>query len=431
MGRNTNSHRIVRIFTYIMVLLASMDIFRYYFTLYLRGISFYAVLAIIVFIVFSNYKNIKLTRLHHKQKMFFTIWAFIYIIVNQIFANYKYSNIVMGIDFNIFTIQTIQVICVVIAYSFIDTLKDINLKVNIIKIILFSLVIDAITTLLALTIDPNISKIMATASANSNLEGLKGVSGYSIIYSLVIIVPMLLYSIKELKTKSRLFLQLFTLLMMYFIFKSAYATALIALVLGIVVYLFLNTSKIFKVLLLPFILYLAVILINPNSIYDILIYLSDKIEIHQISIRFNQLADLILYGDNSGDALYRLVLYRQSIDAFMQYPLTGIIIYNPNYALSGHSAFLDILGGIGLLGFIPYVLFLWYSYKISINKTEHRKLKNAIRTSYIVFCFIGSINTLATSLTIMLFLLFFVSWYPVFVEDIKFKQNNGNIKLSL
>lgn len=403
---------------YIVVFLACLDIFYYYFVRCFRGISFYAVLAITVLVVFFQSKEIKMTNIHIKQMLFFNIWAIMYIIVNEFFADYRHVNTIMGIEFNVFTLQVIQVFFIFLLFIFLDLSENHQIKVNIIKIIFISLIIDGLITLSALKIDPNISKVMATGKVELNVYDLKGVSGYHIIYSSVIIMPLLFYSIKTFKSKNRLIILLFTLFMIYFIYKSAYTTALFGLILGILVYVFFNTSKGFKIFIAPLIFCLVIILLNPKLIYNILIYISDKVQIQQISIRLRQLAMLILYDDTSGDSLYRLVLYKRSIDAFLKYPITGITIYDPTYVLSEHSSFLDILGGMGLMGFIPYLLFIFYSYKIAIQKTKDKKLKNAIKTSYILFCFIGFVNPLATSFTIMLFLLFFVTWYIHFDDCI-------------
>lgn len=409
---------ILNFFIYIMVLLASLDIFIYYFSKYLKGISFYGVLSIILILILSKFRYLKVSIFHGKQIIFFIIWVIFFIIVNQFIINYTYSNVIMGINFNDFTLQVIQVFCTFITYFYLDSVKAEKVKVNIIKIILFSIFIDAVITLRALQIDFNISKVMATGSAALNVKGLKGVSGYSIIYGLVIIMPMLYCCFKEYGRRYQVIKTLLIMLIIYFVYKAAYTTALIALVLGILIYLFLNMSKKLKILLLPLIILMIILLINPKLIYNILTFLSDKIEISQISERFQELANLILHGDKSGDTLYRFVLYKRSINAFFSHPLFGISIFKPNYLLSGHSAFLDILGSMGLFGFIPYFLFILYSYKISMNKTKEKKLKNSIRTSYIIFCFIGSINTLATSFTINLFLLFFINWYPIFIEKL-------------
>lgn len=420
--KNKKNSLILNFFVYIMVLLASCDIFTYYFSTYLKGISFYGVLLIIVFIITVNCKDLKVNILHTKQIIFFLAWITYYIIINQFIINYQYPHIIMGINFNEVTVQAIQVICVFITYFYLDSEEYDKVKVNIIKIIFFSIIIDAIITLRAVQIDPNIAKIMATGKPELNIYELKGVSGYSIVYSVIIILPLLYYSLKKLNKKYKIITILLIALIIYFVYKAAYTIAFIALILGILIYLFLNTSNKMKIFLIPTIILFAIFLINITLIFNILIYLSNKIEITQISTRFQQLANFILNGDNSGDTLYRFTLYRQSIDAFLKYPFTGISIFEPNYSLSGHSAFLDILGSMGLIGFIPYFLFILYSYKISIKKTKDKRFKNAVRTSYLIFCFIGCINTLITSFTINLFLLFFINWYPIFINNVGNKK---------
>lgn len=407
---------------YLVVLFSCLSIFQYYFSVYIGGAGLYVLLFVLVFIALINFINVNLTKLQLKQIISFSIWSIIYIIVNQFFLNYRYANVVLGIDLNIFTLQTIQVICLYVVYVFLNINGNEIVKANIIKMIFIALIIDAIITLRSLGIDPNISRIMATGREELNIYGLKGVSGYSIIYSIVIIFPLLIYSLGELKYKYRIVMGIFTILMLVFLYFAAYTTALIAIIIGLLVYLFLITSKVFKIFILPLLFTLGALLINPYYIYSILKTLSVIINIQAVSVRFSQLADFIFYGDTTGAGINRLLFYKKSIDAFLKYPLTGITIFDPNYDLSGHSAFLDILGGTGLIGFIPYILFIWYSYKISIRNVENKNCINAISTCYIVFCFIGFTNTLATSITIMLFLLFFITWYPIFILKYSLKR---------
>ncbi|SDH86993.1 hypothetical protein SAMN04487975_1096 [Planococcus glaciei] len=401
---------------YIIVLNSSLSIFFYYFSLLFGGSIFYILLLFIVAVALYKISNINLSKLQLVQLIFFMVWASFYFIVNQFFLNYESEEIIGGISLNIYTLQLVQVISIFILFFSINVSNNIPLKINIVKIILFSQIINAFITLRALNIDPEISKNMATGNDEFNTFNLIGVSGYSIIYSIVIIFPLLIASLKNFKLKLKLLMITYTIFMMVLIYFSAYTTALIALFIGIILYIILSRSIIFKLFFVPLLLILLSIILTPNKIYLILMSLANNISIQLISLRLSQLANLILYNDTSGDSLIRLELYKKSIDAFFQYPLTGITMYNPNFSLSGHSAFLDILGGTGLLGLLPYLLFIWFSYKISVRNAKTKNIRNGISASYLVFCFIASINTLATSYIIIAFLLFFVTWYPLFVE---------------
>lgn len=411
---------------YILVLFASCDIFRFYFTKYMKGISFYLLLFVIFIMSILRSKNLKTDFLHKKYLIFSIMWVIIFIINNQFLANYIYSIVIFGINFNIFTLQALQVLCIFVVFYYLDSSNENKVKVNIIKIMLFSIIINMFVTLRALDINPNITKIMATQNVEGYIDNFKGASGYSLIYSIVIIMPLFYYGVKEYKNVLKLLQILFIGLLIYFVYKAAYTIAFISLICGTFIYLYLNLSNKLKVMLTPMLLMLVYSVINQNSISYLLIDLSEKIKITQISTRFYQIAIKLLYGDDSGDTLYRLVLYKNSISAFIKYPFTGITILEPDYKLSGHSTFLDILGGMGLIGFIPYIMFLLYSYKISINKAGNKSLRNAIRISYIIFLLVASINTLTTSLTINMFLLFFINWYPIMIKTTqkRFKKEN-------
>lgn len=405
----------IKIISYIITLLAALDIFNYYFTTYLSGFSFYLLLFIPFFIVLFNIGRIKSTVLHKKQLLYLTIWVIVHIINNQMISNYSYSNNIFGLNINIITLQTFQIFCIFTIYYYIDNISKNKHRNRIIQFILFSFFIDAVISLVALRIDPNIAKIMATGKLELNINNLKGVSGYSTIYSIVIIMPLLLSYL--MLSRQKLFSTLYISTLIYFVYKSAFATALIVLVLGILMFFFLNMKKNLRLILLPFIFLTCLILINPDLIYRVLIEISMRIEIYELSARFEQIANLIKYNNDSGAALYRLVLYRQSIEAFLKYPITGVFIFEPNYALSGHSAILDILGGTGLIGFIPYILFIWNSYKISLSKTDNYIIKSAIKSSYMLIMIISIVNTLTNSFAIVLIILFFINWFPDFVKN--------------
>lgn len=409
--------------TYGIILIAVFSIFDYYFTKTFGGVGFYLLIFIPVIIVLLNLKNMKFNKYSKKQFFAFMTWACIYIINLQFIQNYAYSNIFLGIDFNIFTLQTIQVICVVLIYLYIASNKFEIMKNTIIKIILFSLIMDAVITINALSIDSNISKIMATGISELNTPDSKGASGYSIIYSIVIILPLFYYSYLKHNGVKRIMSLLYVIIMISLIYKSAYFTANVAVILGFLIFIFLNTSRRLKVILIPVIMVIGIYSINAKAIYDTFMMLSDKIDIFQISQRLEQLANLAYYNDNSGAALCRFELYRKSIDAFIKSPLVGIHAFNQDYDMSGHSALLDILGSTGIIGFVPYILFIWYSYKNCIVNTYEKQLINAIRTSFTIFLFIASLNTLATSMTIMLVFLYFNKFFPCYINKTILKSN--------
>lgn len=417
--RNKISNSFFNALVYILVLFSTLSPFQYYFSTYIGGVGIYLLIACLLLYIMLNLNKIPLTKLHFKQAIFFFMWSIVYIISNQYFLDYKYNNVIFGINFNVYTIQTLQVISLFVVYLFLNNSRKKNVRKKVVILIFISLFINGIITLRALSIDPNIAKIMATGIRVSeyNVLNLTAVSGYHIIYGLVIIFPLLFHSLREFKLKFSFLFGIYTLFLLIFVYFSAYTTALFTLFIGITVYVLLSAKMIIKINVFPILFILILLTINPIFIGNLLSIIANIISVDQISERLNHLSYLILYGDSTGVTLVRLELYKKSIDAFISYPITGITVYDSTYLLSGHSSFLDLLGGTGLLGFLPYILFIFYSYKYSIQKINNKNLVCAIRACYIAFCFVGLVNNLITSLTIMMFLLFFVTWYPNIIEE--------------
>ena len=63
-------------------------------------------------------------------------------------------------------------------------------------------------------------------------------------------------------------------------------------------------------------------------------------------------------GKMSGDMQGRVDRYNKSLDMFFANPLWG-----KNTKPGNHASLIDRLGSFGLLGFIPLMLFFWYSLK--------------------------------------------------------------------
>lgn len=357
------------------------------------GASYYLILMIPFFIIILSKRTQKFDINIRYQILYFLIWMFQFIIINQIFIEYKYSNTMFGLNLNVLTIQAFQVFLALVISAYINF----NNKYDkiIVYLVTISFIINAIITLNALKTDFNISKLAATAQGSS-----RGIVGYSHIYSLAILMPIILYLTSKLKSKKKYIAILIYIFSAYFIYNTGYFTATIMVILGFIIYNIFELKAPYKIILSPALIFLIVILINRTFVYETLMNVSANIEVQQISERIKQVADYIMYGDK-GDTLMRLDLYMTSIYEFFKSPIVGNAVYDRNLILSGHSAFLDMLGSGGLVHFITYFIFIYYSYKYSINITKEKSAHNAIKTSYILFFIIGTINTLSTDAIII------------------------------
>lgn len=379
---------------------------RIFYDIFVRtfsGISYYLFFIIIVGIIILSKVIKRVDKNLKKQLLWFILWFIQYFIINQILLDSEYRNNLMGLNLNILVLQLIQVLFIVFISIQINTNTKYDKKI--VQLFIISMIINIIFTLRALKIDPNISKVMATGNSQmyTNID-TTGVAGYSIIYALVILIPILLYAIGNLNRKKRYFYIATFLLSIFFIFKTGYFTAFTLMIVGIFIYYIIICKPVYKIILFPMFIFVISMIVNPSIMYDILIYLSNIIEVETISQRLYQVAEYIGFG-KKGAALLRVDLYMQSIEQFLRFPFTGGAIFNNNIQLSGHSAFLDIAGSGGILHIITYFMFIYYSYKYSIKLALDKLGRCAIKTSYIVFILLGLVNTLATDNIIMMSLI--------------------------
>lgn len=381
------------------------------------GITIYTVyylpvVIILLYILSDIIRRNNRNYINKKYLYYFLFFALVYFIDFQFIAeNNKYEKIFMGINFNINAFQLINIVPVFLIAWYILQKKDKRFNQKLDYIIIISFVINAILTLKVLYTNPLAAKILATGEGGSEYL-LKGASGFNVLYSSVLFVPCLFFLISEFKgIRKFLYISVLILILVY-IYMCGYVTAILATILSISIYLFLNSNKIIKVFLVIPIIFIFTFIINRDIIYDFFIYFSNIINIDQISIRFHDIANMIKYGDTSADSLMRLDLYMNSIRAFKISPILGVFYIDPNYSLSGHSTILDILGGTGLFGFIPFIITIIYSYKNSIKNLEKKKYKNCIISCYVTFIFISLLNPQLASPNVLIILMIAIPIIP-------------------
>ncbi|WP_170272235.1 O-antigen ligase family protein, partial [Clostridium tarantellae] len=332
-------------------------------------------------------------------------------------------NHICGLQINILAFQIINIIPVFFISYFVLQEKDIKFHKNVMILILAIFFINIILSFNVLLKDSNAIRILATAKGNEYYSSL-GASGFDITYSLVLIIPSLIYFISKCKWSLKIIFSLFLTITLIYIYKSSYTIVIIATILSICIYFFLSFKGFLRYIFVLLGLICTMWLLNPEFIYNTLTLLSEKIGDINISTRINDIGNLIKFNDNTALSLDRLNLYNNSIQAFLQSPILGVFFINPNYVLSGHSTILDILGGLGLVGFVPFIMILYYSYKFSIRYIKNSSYKKCITTSYIVFIFISTLNPQFAASTVMFTLLITV---PLLYNLV----NDKNVKTSI
>lgn len=211
---------------------------------------------------------------------------------------------------------------------------------------------------------PGAARVLASSSfAQYGLELYRkmGTGGFEFIYSLVVLAPVGMVASIKMHGILRMVAISFSVVMITTILFSGYTTAILLLILtcALIICSINKGTMWMTIILSPLLIYGFMYFRDAiaNQIYELAGMFSAK----AVANHLIELADVIAQKTDIED-LDRMAHYAKSVDAFLKKPLTGVYISEGASAVSGHSTLLDLLGGGGLLCFIPYCLFLvsWY-----------------------------------------------------------------------
>ena len=184
-----------------------------------------------------------------------------------------------------------------------------------------------------------------------------GLSNYILPHALPMLIPPLFMGIrdKNISIKFRIWALTFLFLVLLLIWLSGVMTAFLLSLLSIIISVFISRGKIkdmkplivwVSIFILPFILFddlTFYVLQLMKSLFSGNYYITYKLQILEESLTMQQA---------TGDLAERQNLYMISINEFAN----NILIGTSN-SLGNHSMFLDRLATLGVIGFIPYIMF--------------------------------------------------------------------------
>lgn len=421
--KNNQNNLFVKISISLYLMIVYFSYFTSLVSTYFGGIVVYFIYFLPVFFILAIRINVRIKKadaklLYSKMVFWFLTFFTIYYFLFQIVSSKYLAKEFFGLSLEVTVFNLAAIIPVLIISNYLLSTKAYKFKFKVLIMTLIILVINIIFTLRLIIQDPNSSKILATIEGMS-IYGLTGASGYNITYSAVLLIPVFLYGINKFRNLKRILWYFLTFISFIFIYKSAYTLAILATALAVLLYAFFSLRKIYRIIIIIPCIIIIYFAFNTDGFYQILLVLSRSIDIYEVSQRFRDLANLIKFGDTSAISLSRLDLYANSLNAFFKSPFIGIFPLESSYRLSNHSTVLDVLGGTGLIGFIPFVLSFYYSFKKSLSYVGNTNYKKCIYTSYLVFIFIAFLNPIFNSPTITFTLL---ALLPLFSH--LFRQNN-------
>jgi len=227
-----------------------------------------------------------------------------------------------------------------------------------------------------------------------------GASNYYLPHALPVLAPALIAGIrtKQFSLSKRLIFGVLYVLTLVLTYLGRGATAIL-LIVGISIISFLLSGKTLNndILKIGLLFLLISPLINTDFELKVLDMLANSMDSENaLQSKIRDTRNTIIYGEASGDIEERTDLYKQS--SFL-----GInnIIFGSNDNTGGHSGILDRFATLGIVGFIPYMLFLVGQLKFPV-----RYLSRRLRSFYLC----GVIAAIA-----MLFLKSMSNWEMWFI----------------
>lgn len=202
---------------------------------------------------------------------------------------------------------------------------------------------------------------MREAFFEAEVEEVKvpGLPSYSLMHAFTLFLPVMCYSIKELKGKQRLFHIIGLLLLCYIIYSTSVSTSLI-LMLAILSFTLLysaknRTSSYVSVAILVIIFLLL-------YLSGFFLWFIDSImpffEGTAVEPKLVDLKDSMMGGQLTGSSITaRQDHHADSWHAFLRNPIFG------SYGYGSHSSILDRLGGMGLVAGIPFIMIYVSAFK--------------------------------------------------------------------
>lgn len=217
------------------------------------------------------------------------------------------------------------------------------------KIIVFAIVITAITTIIGTIRFPEASRILATIAESEDPESIKyswnNIGGYEFVYTCVLLYPVLILAYKQRKVSRVTFLILFLLLLTLIIFAE-YTIALLLFMITSILF-FVGKKATASQLLITGIVMSAIFFLFQPAFEKFFLWLADIFDSKVFNERLTALAGGVNGIENSESN--RIELYNMSINAFIKNPVFGNT-FNRSFAGGGHSFILDCLANYGILG---------------------------------------------------------------------------------
>lgn len=265
---------------------------------------------------------------------------------------------------------------------------------NLSKITFVAIIITIITTIIGIYLHPMASRYLATVSdvLDKTFVTLQwqNVGGYSFVYTVILLYPMLICSYKQNRLKMWQMAVLFVAIA-WLLIKTEYATALLMFLVSSIL-LFLKKQLTTKSLIIVLVVLLVILIFLIPVLGDSFQFLSRKIDSQVLSERFAYISDILKGVDTTSAVGNRTERWMRSLNTFIENPIIGCA-FTSNGITGGHSYIMDRMALYGSLGIAALVIFYRMIYKIFYREYRDKPYWGYILFSFLQTILLSTINT--------------------------------------
>lgn len=277
---------------------------------------------------------------------------------------------------------------------------------KIIRNTVFIIVFSCLTTILGNLSQRGISRDLMHEENTFSIY-IKNIGGYGFIYGIALMIPWMLLYYKRANTSQRIIRLMAVVMVLSCVAFSQFMTAFAISIIGLGGLLKYKTKNQIIILCLAIMICLGMLFLVLPMLLVFIRYLCNTFGLEILWERIQGIIDLLSDGTTSGDVYARVYVYRISINHFLDNPLFGLIgkigIMNQsgitaeqlinqeigsNLSVGRHSDFIDLLGGGGLVAFIPFWIII-RNYEKMMMRSADKNTKVSAVISFLQYVIYG------------------------------------------
>jgi len=294
-----------------------------------------------------------------------------------------------------------------------------------VKIIFVITLITLSITTYSLLVNPFISRSIKSSGEYTRQLSSNGIGGYSFIYSMVILFPIVFFlAINGKRGKNRFLLLIFSGMIVFLIVLSNYFTAFFCMIISLVTILFFgrtdNKNKYAKFYILVM-LSLLIGLFHKSILSWILEGMIHVLPDSLTQLRLKELQSTLNQFNQIKIATPRWDLMMVSIKTFLDNPVFGLSLsrnrdlFDATISSGQHSFLIDSFAYLGiLLGLIQIIIL----YKPLMIQFKCKKSRTLVAVVLINFSIIAILNNLTNSIGLFIYFIL-----PFFIDKIELEKS--------